>query len=79
MKSYILEVQKFSPELINARFIHIDYMNKLEACKYYDDYYPEMRKLNTHGNWCSDWNPNTFFRYVVREYNGEHLTIPPFI
>jgi hypothetical protein len=85
---YILEVQQFDelghishPEW-NGTFNHIGYINALfkskqSACDYYDQLNPNMRSLNAHNNWCSDWNPVTKFRYVVRTYNGEFLKIPP--
>jgi hypothetical protein len=80
---YILEVQRFdssvNPEEM-GKFQHIGYMKKLfktkkEAAEYYDDWNPGMRKLNHHHTWCSDWNPTTHLRYIVREHHGEYLTI----
>jgi hypothetical protein len=75
---YILEVQKFNPDShilnpkLNGKSEHIGYMNKLfetkqEACEYYNKYNSHMRSLNANNNWCSDWNPNTYLMYIVRE------------
>ena len=77
---YILEVQQY---FINGKSEHIGYVNKLfktkqQACDYYDKYNPLMRSLNAHNNWCSDWNPETYLMYIVREHFYEHLKIPPF-
>ena len=85
---FILEVQEFHsnghiehPEW-NGKFEHIGYLNmifktKQSACDYYDIHNPHMRNLNTHNNFCSDWDPNTHLRYIVRPYNGEYLKICP--
>jgi hypothetical protein len=37
-----------------------------------------MRKLNAHGNFRSDWDPDTYLLYIVREDHGLIQTIPPF-
>jgi len=86
---YILEVQKFNinghnvyPEW-NGKSEHIGYINKLfktkqEASDYYDKFNPHMRSLNAHKNWCSDWDPNTYLMYIVRERFYEYLKISPF-
>ena len=79
--SYILEVQKFYSELNtewNGKSIHVGYMDKFfstkkKAAEYYDEHNPHMRGLNAHGEWRSDWDPETHLMYVVRELN-----IPPF-
>ncbi len=88
-RPYILEVQKFEPKghnihpEWNGKCEHIGYMNKIfktkqEASDYYDKYNPNMRSLNAHNTWCSDWNPQTHLKYIVREYFGEYLKIPSF-
>lgn len=86
---YILEVQRFDgnghmihPEW-NGKSEHIGYMNKLfktklDAAIYYNIHNPLMRPLNAHKKWCSDWDPNTHLRYIVREAHGEYLKISPF-
>lgn len=86
---YILEVQKFNihghnsyPEW-NGKSEHIGYMNKVfktkkEASDYYDKFNPHMRLLNAHKTWCSDWDPNTYLMYIVRERFYEYLKLPPF-
>jgi hypothetical protein len=86
---YILEVQKINmdghneyPEW-NGKSEHIGYMNKVFRTKqgagtYYDKFNPHLRPLNEDNNWCSDWDPNTFFIYIVRERFYEYLKIPPF-
>lgn len=87
--TYILEVQRFDdlghinyPHW-NGKFDHVGYINKIFkskqfACDYYDHYNPHMRLLNAHNNYCSDWDPETKLRYIVREYFDEFLKIPPF-
>ncbi len=86
---YVLEVQKFNsyghkehPEW-HGKSEHIGYMNKIfmtkqEASDYYDQCNPHMRSLNAHQNWCSDSDPNSGLRYIVREYQCEYRKIPPF-
>ena len=87
---FILEAQRYhapedhleNPDL-NGIFEHIGYMNKIfktkqKACEYYDSFNPQMRSLNAHKTWCSDWNPTTYLRYVVRPYSGEDLKFPSF-
>ena len=86
---YVLEVQRFEvnghidhPEW-NGKFEHIGYMNKLfrsknDAALYYNINNIHMRNLNSHNTWISDWDPNTFLRYIVRKYDGEYLKIHPF-
>lgn len=86
---YILEVQKFNPDGHNmqpdwkGKSEHIGYMNKLfktkqEACDYYDKYNSHLRSLNAHNDWCSDWDPNTYLIYIIREHFYEYLKIQPF-
>jgi hypothetical protein len=88
--AFILEVQKFNyqgnklhPEW-NGKCEHIGYMNiifksKQQACAYYDKHNPHMRSLNAHNTWRSDYDPNTYLLYIVRERGEEYLKIPPFI
>ena len=85
---YVLEVQKFASDAkvaieMRGKYTHIGYMynlfpSKQEACDYYDIHNKHMRSLNAHGTWRSDWDPETRFRYVIREYDGETRTIQPF-
>ena len=86
---YILEVQKFNPEGRNTypewhgKSEHIGYMNKIfkteqEASDYYDNFNLHMRPLHAHNTWCSDWDPNSYLMYIVRERFYEYLKIPPF-
>jgi hypothetical protein len=81
----MLEVQKYCNDnsLINGKFEHIGYMNKIfktkkNACEYYDKFNPHMRSLDAHNNWISDWVPKTFLRYIIRIYSGECLNIDKF-
>lgn len=86
---YVLEVQRFDsdghiihPEW-NGKSEHIGYMNKMfrtkqAACDYYDKFNPHMRSLNAHNTWCSDWDPKSCLRYIVRKYYGEYLKVSPF-
>jgi hypothetical protein len=87
--SFILEVQRFNPNGHkdhpgwNGKSEHVGYMNKVfktkeEAAEYYDNHNHHMRRLNAHGSWCSDWDPNTKLMYIVRERFYEYLTIPEF-
>jgi hypothetical protein len=86
---YILEVQEFNPEGHNVypechgKSEHIGYMNKIfktkqEASNYYDKFNPHMRPLNAHNTWRSDWDPNSYLMYIVRERFYEYLKIQPF-
>lgn len=84
---YILEVQKFNSNghkiqtELNGKSEHIGYINKIfktkqEACDYYNKHHPHMRSLNAHNTWCSDWDPETKFMYIVRQHFYEYLNIP---
>ena len=90
MTLYILEAQKFHPRghlehpEWDGKYEHIGYVNhifttKKAACEHYDKHNPEMRSLNAHGTWRSDWHPHTYLRYVVREYSGEWFVLPDFV
>ena len=73
--SYILEVLEFIP---GKKLVHVGYMDKVfptkeEAAECYDEHNSHMRGLNAHGEWRSDWDPETHLMYVVLELN-----IPPF-
>jgi hypothetical protein len=89
---YVLEVIRFNTDedgengYVNkgTKLEHIGYMNikfktKKDACSYYDKCNPHMRKLNTYGNYKSDWDPNTKLLYIVRKYYGIYASIPPFL
>lgn len=78
--SYILEVLEFIP---GKKLVHVGYMDKVfptkeEAAEYYDEHNSHMRGLNAHGEWRSDWDPETHLMYIVRECYSEHRNIPPF-
>lgn len=81
---YILEVQKWIQEPLEDKgYIHVGYMDKvftskLSAIVYYDEHNPHMRPINAFANSCSDWDPKTYLRYIVRRYYGEKHTIVPF-
>jgi hypothetical protein len=81
---YVLEVQKFVMEPLEDKgFYRIGYMNKIfttkkQAIRYYDSNNSHLRSINIFNNCISDWDPNSFLRYRIREYYGEHLSIPPF-
>jgi hypothetical protein len=86
---YILEVQFFHTDALekhpewNGKKEHIGYINKIfnskeEASGYYHLYNQHMRKITSENNWCSDWDPSSKLLYVVRNYTGEFLKIPPF-
>ena len=77
---YILEVQKME---WNNKTRHIGYMNivfetKQLACDYYIRLNPHMPLLSEKRNYCSDWDPNTYLMYIVREHFYEYLQIPSF-
>lgn len=89
MPLYILEVQQFfmdghitHPEW-NGKKEHIGYMNKVfntkqEAAEYYHTHNPNMRRISAEFRWKSDWDPKTELLYIIREYTGEFLKMPPF-
>jgi len=77
---YILEVQKYAED---DGYIHIGYLKKIfdeknDACIYYKTNNNHMRSLNEYNSNCSDWDPKTGLRYVIRKYNNEMLTIDRF-
>ncbi len=89
--NYVLEVVKFISDKDgndgwlskNGKFEHLVYMKakfktKNDACSYYDRNNPHMRQLNAHGNYKSDWDPNTKLLYIVRKDYFINMTIDPF-
>jgi hypothetical protein len=87
---YVLEVVKFISEKegndgwLNkgGKYEHVGYMKKsfstkIKACEYYNNNNPHLRKINTHGNYQSDWDVNTKLFYVVRRDYGLIRTIEP--
>ena len=88
---YVLEVIRFITEKdgengwLNkgSKEEHVGYMkakfkSKKDACSYYDRCNPHMRSLNAHGTYISDWDPNTYLLYIVREDYVLYDSIPPF-
>lgn len=88
---YVLEVIRFNTVRdgengwLNkgGKYEHVGYMKakfrtKADACSYYDRHNPHMRKLNAHGTYQSDWDPNTKLLYIVRKDYNIIDTIPPF-
>ena len=86
---WILEAQRFNnrgADSVGGKstgWLHVGYMNiafptKRRAAEYYDMHNSHMRGLNAHNTWRSDYDPDTFLRYVVRSYNNEELTVVPF-
>jgi len=79
-KYYVLEVLEFITQKDGddgwlaqcGKIKHIGYMRKKfetkkQAVMYYDKHNPHMRSLNAHGNYRSDWDPNTKLLYIVRD------------
>ena len=72
MTRYVLEVVKFiHNEEGGGKHTHIGYMKckfktKNSAVSYYDKHNEHMRSLNAHGDYKSDWDPNTSLLYIVR-------------
>jgi hypothetical protein len=56
------------------------FKTKQEASDYYDNFNPHMRPLHAPHDktWRSDWDPNSYLMYIVRERFYEYLKIPPF-
>ena len=77
---YMLEVQHY----VDHVYIHLGYMDMVfetsqQACYYYDTYNPHMRSLfDSKPAGRSDIDPTTNYRFVVREYDGERLSICKF-
>ena len=77
---YILEVQKMD---WNNKSQHLGYMNivfesKQDAANYYNKFNQHMPQLNITNKWCSEWDPNTYKFYIVREHFYEYLHIASF-
>jgi len=77
---YILEVQKME---WNSKTRHIGYMNivfetKQEAANYYNKFNSHMLPITNENRWCSDWDPETYLMYIIREHFYEYLNITPF-
>jgi hypothetical protein len=83
--SWMLEVQAASVgrPVRCVTFHHVGYMRMGFACKsdaaeYYAVHNPHMRPISARSRWCSDWDPETRRRYVVRRYCGAAQTVDPF-
>jgi len=86
---YILEVLRFDPKghiehpAWYGKAEHIGYMNKIfntkqEASNYYHQFNEHLRPITKESNWHSDWDPNNFLMYVIRNYCGyEYKKLPP--
>lgn len=87
-KMYVLEVVKYITETENlltndGKFKHVGYMKmkfktKRDACMYYDECNPYMRKMNALGTYMSDWDPKTKLLYIVRDDYNINETVSPF-
>lgn len=83
-KGYCLEVLKLSDSTENGLFIHVGYMQiifktKETARKYHDTHNTKSRAINILGTDTSDWDPETFLAYTIRDYNPHVvMDIPPF-
>lgn len=85
---YVLEVVRFitnknESQNKGGKLEHIGYMKaifktKNNACSYYDRCNPHMRSLNAYGTYCSDWDPYTELKYIVREGHCLIDTVPTF-
>ena len=85
---HVLEVVRFITDeeecqAKGSKFEHVGYMRavfrtKKAAASYYDRHNPNMRKLNAHNTWKSDWDPETHLLYIVREHHGLIDTVAPF-
>ncbi len=90
-KVYVLEVLRFIIEregengwlAKGGKIEHVGYMKakfrtKKDACSYYDRHNRHMRSLNAYDNYRSDWDPNSYLMYAVREDCQIIDTINPF-
>lgn len=88
MATYGLEVQQWDDESwrsnqLTGKFKHVGYMQVVfsspnDANAYYKLRNPHMRPITEHGGVHSDWDPETKFRYVIRELRGECMNVEPF-
>lgn len=90
MISYVLEVQTIlideeskNKHGWNGHKQHLGYINKIfetkrEASYYHKLHNPNMSEITAENRWCSECDSKTKFVYVIREYTGELLKIPPF-
>ena len=84
MTTFILEVQKlFNSPKESKRFEHVGYMKKIfkskkDAENYYNENNQHMQGINRYNTYCSDWDPLTKLRYIIRKDHKEHKTIPKF-
>ena len=85
---FVLEVVRFITDseewhakggkLEHAGYMRAIFRTKKDAASYYDRHNPHMRGLNAHNTWCSDWDPVTHFKYIVRVHHNIIESIPPF-
>ena len=86
---FVLEVVRFIQDrdewmATGGKLEHVGYMRayfrtKGHAASYYDHHNPHMRGLNAYNTWCSDWDPTTHLKYIVRKKNHcMDQTVAPF-
>lgn len=81
--NFIIEVQVMAKSTKGIEmFYHVGYVNRIfqnvsDACEYYRVNNTHMRSLDQYSTKCSGVDPVTNLRYVIREYNGEFLSIEP--
>jgi len=70
-KNYVFEMVR----LYDKRISHVGYLNKVfktkeEACDFYSNKFPHMRKMNTTISNISEFDPETNLAYIIREDHG---------
>ena len=77
------ENKKFVFEIVrqyNKNIIHVGYLNKVfktkqDACDFYSNKFPHMRKMNTTISNKSEFDPETNLAYIIREDHGIDATL----
>ena len=90
-EGYVLQVVRFIAEEFGENgwrekggkrehvgFMKAKFRTKEDCCAYYDTNNSHMRKLNAHGTYASDWDPNTKLIYIVREDHDIIEDVLPF-
>ena len=78
-RGYVIEVVRN----INGSNIHVGYLRKKfnrkeDACNYYENRFPNMKKINTWISLKSEVDPKTNLAYIIREDYDVECNLPLF-
>ena len=74
-----MEMERTNKQHMQTKInMKMKFKTKRDACMYYDECNPYMRKMNALGTYMSDWDPKTKLLYIVRDDYNINETVSPF-